>query len=44
MYYENDSIPCFSGGHIHVGGQIDWITAREAAEIPDQDQSIQSEK
>ena len=32
--YEGDlEYPCFSGGHIHVGAQVDWDTAREAAEI-----------
>ena len=32
--YETDAlIPCFAGGHIHVGAQVDWATAREAAEI-----------
>ena len=32
--YDVDStIPCFSGGHIHVGAQVDWTTAKEAAEI-----------
>jgi len=25
--------PCLAAGHIHVGGQIDWDTARTAAEI-----------
>tara|TARA_Y100000590_G_scaffold468425_1_gene651156 strand:+ start:1958 stop:3316 length:1359 start_codon:yes stop_codon:yes gene_type:complete len=32
-YQFSNEIPCFSAGHIHVGGQIDWDTAREAAEI-----------
>ena len=26
-------IPCIVAGHVHVGGLIDWITARQAAEI-----------
>lgn len=26
-------MPCFTAGHIHVGGQIDWNTARQAAEV-----------
>ena len=25
--------PCYLAGHVHVGGLIDWDTAREAAEI-----------
>ncbi len=32
-YDEDVDIPCFSGGHIHVGKQIDWNTARQATEI-----------
>ena len=32
-YDEDIEIPCFSGGHIHVGAQVDWDTAREATEI-----------
>ena len=32
-YEENIEIPCFSGGHIHVGAQVDWDTARETAEV-----------
>lgn len=32
-YDEDIDIPCFSGGHIHVGGQVDWDTAKEAAEV-----------
>jgi len=32
-YDEAIEIPCFSGGHIHVGGQVDWDTAKEAAEV-----------
>ena len=32
--YEFDSEnPCFLSGHVHVGGLIDWDTARNAAEI-----------
>jgi hypothetical protein len=32
--YEADiNIPCFAGGHIHVGAQVDWDTARQAAEV-----------
>ncbi|MDP6853771.1 MAG: dockerin type I domain-containing protein [Candidatus Marinimicrobia bacterium] len=30
---ENPDFPCFAGGHIHVGAQIDWATAKQAAEI-----------
>ena len=30
---ENIETPCFASGHIHVGGQINWETAKEAAEI-----------
>ena len=29
---DDNEIPCFSGGHIHVGAQIDWDTAKEATE------------
>jgi len=32
-YEEDIEIPCFSGGHIHVGAQVDWDTAKEAAEV-----------
>ena len=32
-YHEDEEIPCFAGGHIHVGKQIDWDTARQATEI-----------
>ena len=32
-FEEDIEIPCFSGGHIHVGAQVDWDTAREAAEV-----------
>ena len=32
--HEFDSVnPCFLAGHVHVGGLIDWGTARNAAEI-----------
>jgi len=30
---DNSEIPCFASGHIHVGAQIDWDSARLAAEI-----------
>ena len=32
-YDEDDDIPCLAGGHIHVGKQVDWNTARQATEI-----------
>jgi len=32
-YEEDVEIPCFAGGHIHVGAQVEWGTAREAAEV-----------
>jgi len=32
-YDEDIEIPCFSSGHIHVGAQVDWDTAKEAAEV-----------
>ncbi len=32
-YDEDVDIPCFSGGHIHVGAQVDWDIAKEATEI-----------
>ena len=32
-YEEDIEIPCFAGGHIHVGAQVSWDTAREATEI-----------
>ena len=32
-YDEDIEIPCFSGGHIHVGAEVDWDTAKEAAEV-----------
>ena len=32
--YEFDSVnPCYLAGHVHVGGLIDWDTARQAAEL-----------
>ena len=31
--YQFSSNPCYLAGHVHVGGQIDWDTSREAAEI-----------
>ena len=32
--HEFDSeTPCFLAGHVHVGGLIDWDTARDAAEL-----------
>ena len=31
--YEFDDSPCYLAGHVHVGGLIDWDTAREATEI-----------
>jgi len=31
--FEYSGTPCIAAGHIHVGGQIDWNTARSAAEI-----------
>ena len=33
IYDEGVDIPCFAGGHIHVGGQVDWDTAKVAAEV-----------
>ena len=27
------NIPCYLAGHVHLGGLIDWDTARQAAEI-----------
>ncbi len=37
IWYRGDNpygeFPCLAAGHIHVGGQIDWDTARTAAEI-----------
>ena len=33
MYYSDSERACLSAGHIHVGAQVDWDTAREAAEI-----------
>ena len=32
-YEEDIENPCFAGGHIHVGAQVDWDTAKEAAEV-----------
>ena len=32
-YEEDIDIPCFAGGHIHVGAQVEWDTAKEAAEV-----------
>jgi hypothetical protein len=32
-YDESNDFPCFAGGHIHVGKQVDWNTARQATEI-----------
>ena len=32
-YEDAADIPCFAGGHIHVGAQVDWDTAKEAAEV-----------
>jgi hypothetical protein len=32
-YEEDIEIPCFAGGHIHVGAQVSWDTAKEAAEV-----------
>ena len=29
----NNEFPCFASGHIHVGAQVDWDIAKEAAEI-----------
>ena len=31
--YQFDDNPCYLAGHVHVGGLIDWDTAREATEI-----------
>ena len=33
LYQYDNNNPCYLGGHVHVGGLIDWDTAREAAEI-----------
>ncbi len=30
---EYGEFPCLTAGHIHVGGQVDWDTARQAAEV-----------
>ena len=32
-FEEDIENPCFAGGHIHVGAQVDWDTAKEAAEV-----------
>ncbi len=32
-FEDDNEFPCFASGHIHVGSQVDWDTAREAAEI-----------
>ena len=32
-FESNNEFPCFASGHIHVGAQVDWGTAKEAAEI-----------
>jgi hypothetical protein len=32
-FEEDIEIPCLAGGHIHVGAQVDWDTAKEAAEV-----------
>ena len=31
--YQFDNNPCYLAGHVHVGGLVDWDTARQAAEI-----------
>ena len=33
IYEQDNSIPCFSAGHIHVGAQIDWDLAKQATEV-----------
>ena len=30
---DSENIPCYLAGHVHLGGLIDWDTARQAAEI-----------
>jgi len=30
---DSASLPCYTAGHVHVGGLIDWDTAHEAAKI-----------
>jgi len=30
---DSANIPCYLAGHVHLGGLIDWDTARQAAEI-----------
>ena len=32
-FENNNEFPCFASGHIHVGAQVDWDIAKEAAEI-----------
>ena len=31
--YQFGNNPCYLAGHVHVGGLVDWDTARQAAEI-----------
>ena len=33
LYQFDSQHPCYLAGHVHVGGLIDWDTAREATEI-----------
>ena len=33
LYQFDSEAPCYLAGHVHVGGLIDWDTAREATEI-----------
>ncbi len=33
LYAFDSENPCFLAGHVHVGGLIDWDTARYAAEL-----------
>ena len=33
LYQFDNQNPCYLAGHVHVGGLIDWDTARQAAEI-----------
>jgi hypothetical protein len=30
---DSADVPCYTVGHVHVGGLIDWETAHEAAKI-----------
>jgi len=30
---DSASLPCYTAGHVHVGGLIDWETAHEAAKV-----------